>query len=520
MNSPFILRDPIQIVKLDIVGETLSTVVADVNRSKRIDQAELRRKQSVEADNQTLLNKRKELENLWANKPKTEAPKLAYTVKFPDEKELAVRPLPVQKVVGAPLPSHQDFVDWLCTQAAKEVRKLPGGKFLSQETLHDLCVLGVNAGLSSVPALKKYVKDHIRMPRFSSKSSKQVVAKAPKQQAIVRATPAMRSMSVSAPVAIGRRVASRNKPRFTNRNGNVTISHTEFIGNLYSSSSTLSYYVRNFVLNPGNVGTFPWLSTFASNFDKYKFHKVVMHIVSNQATSTAGRIGVGVDYDSTDPLPGDRGEFFSLTHHQETSPWDSIVMNVPIKPEEKFINSHTVSDSKLIDCGQIIIMSDQIVATTVNLADVIIEYVVELIQPQQAIFNTEIITGVHPTSFLDLTFVGPVIGRPRSTTSSTVLEFDVPVGYYVFSVNVYDAAAGSPVVTPTIHQSTGTMQVASTTTVSNAVGKFKAVGPESVIKLTYSGVAVISLERFNITISRVSATVFNTIDFEVAITTY
>jgi len=441
-------------------------------------------------------------------------PKLDSYVTFPDS---AVEIVPyTTPSTGALFPSKQGFVDWLCSKTVQEVRKLPGVSLIPKQILKNLCVLGVNSGLNTVPKLKKYVQKKLterRMARLTSKA-------APKQQNVVRAAPALRSMTVSAPVAISRRLASRNKPRFANRNGNVTISHTEFIGNLYSSDTTLSYYVRNFVLNPGNVGTFPWLSTFASNFDKYKFHKLVMHIVSNQATSTAGRIGVGVDYDSTDPLPGDRGEFFNLTHHQETSPWDSIIMNVPIKPEEKFINSHTVSDSKLIDCGQIIVMSDQIVATGVNLADVIIEYVVELIQPQQAIFNTEIITGIHPTSFLDLTFVGPVIGRPISTTSVTVLELLIPVGYYMFSLNTYDAAAGSPVATPTLHQAIGRMQLASTTTTSNAMGKIKSVGPESVIKITYSGVAVVSLERFNIMISRVSATVYNAIDFEVTMSTY
>jgi len=440
------------------------------------------------------------------------APKLAYTVKFPDEDELALVPQKPQSV-GAPLPSYQGFVNALCEKAAKAVRKVvPGGRFLPQELLRELCVLGVNAGFDTVPSLKSFVKAKLTSRRMARLTSK------PKA-VVQRVAPAMRTMSISAPVAIGKRVASRNKPKFLNKNGNVVISHTEFIGNLFSHGTTLLYNSTSFVINPGNLGTFPWLSTFASNFDKYKIHKLVVHLVSNQATSTAGRIGVGIDYDSTDPLPADRGEFFNLTHHQETSPWDSLILNVPIKPEEKFINSHTVSDSKLIDCGQIIVMADQIVATAANLADIIVEYVVELIQPQQAVFNTQVIAGVHPAAFTDLIVAGPVIGKLVTTTSTTVLEVAVPVGYYKVNAMVYDAAA-APVVAITIHAASGTHTYATGTHTTFDDAIIKATGPDSTIKFTFSVVGIVSLENLNLVLSRTSATVYNKFSYSDALSTY
>jgi len=440
-------------------------------------------------------------------------PNLASYVTFPDSEVAAVVPY-TKSSVGAPLPSVQGFTDWLCSKAVQEIRKLPGTSLVPKQLLKDLCVLGINSGLNTIPKLKQFVKSKLttrRMARLSSKPSSSQAAKV---------VPAMRSMSISAPVAIGKRVASRNKPRFLNKNGNVTISHTEFIGNLFSHGTTLLYNSANYVINPGNVGTFPWLSTFASNFDKYKIHKLAVHLVSNQATSTAGRIGVGIDYDSTDPMPADRGEFFNLTHHQETSPWDSLILNIPIKPEEKFVNSHTVSDSKLIDCGQIVVMADQIVATGANLADVIVEYVVELIQPQQAVYNTQILTGVHPSAFTDLTVVGPVIGKLVSTTSTTVLELSLPAGYYLVTSNVYDAAAGSPTAAITVHSASGTAGATGSTTFYNAIGVIKATGPDSKVKITYGAVAIVSLENVNITISRISAAVYVATAYTGGIGTY
>jgi len=503
VNSPVILRDPIQIEKLDIVGETLTTLVADVNRSKRIEKAELKRKQTVKADNQALLNKREELENLWANKPKSETPKLAYTVTFPkEENELALVPKINKLSLGAPLPSHQGFVDWLCEKAAKEVRKIvPGGSFLSQQLLQELCVLGIETGYRTIPALKHFVKS-----KLTSKRMARLTAKPQAARSVVPAgRAALSTRVVSAPVSMSRRISARNKPRFSNKSGNVTISHTEFVGNLFSDSVSLDFNATSFVINAGNTGTFPWLSTFASNFDKYKVHKLVVHLVSNQPTSIAGRIGVGIDYDSTDPLPADRGEFFNLTHHQETSPWDSLILNIPIKPEERFVNSHTATDSKLIDCGQIIVMADQIVATSSNLADIIVEYVIELIQPQQAIFMTQKVYSTAITSFANLNNAGPVIAKQVPTTSTTVLEFTVPTGYYLITFDAIDIEGGTPTLVPTVHAATGSKQTSGSSSSAMGFAQFKATGPDSSVKFTFGGTAISNLEHLQITFTRVSA---------------
>jgi len=443
-------------------------------------------------------------------------PNLASYVTFPDSEVAAVVPY-TNSGVGAPLPSAQGFTDWLCSKAVLEVRKLPGTSLIPKQLLKDLCVLGIKSGLNTIPKLKRFVQGKLATRRMAPipRSIKNSVSSSRSQ-----IVPAMRTMSVSAPVAISKRIAGRNKPRFSNKNGNVVISHTEFIGNLYSNSTTLVYNANSFVINPGNVGTFPWLSTFSANFDKYKLHKLVVHLVSNQPTSIAGRIGVGIDYDSTDPLPGDRGEFFNLTHHQETSPWDSIVMNIPVKPEEKFVNSHTVVDSKLIDCGQIVVMADQIVATSSNLADIIVEYVVELIQPQQAVFCTQLISGVHPAAFTELTTVGPVIGKLVATTSTTVLEISVPTGYFVFNVFLYDAAAGSPTVAVAVHSGAGTVYTTSSTSAFQVQGICKAVGPDSKLRFTLAGVAIVSLENLVVALTRTSAAVYNASTFVGALGTY
>jgi hypothetical protein len=438
------------------------------------------------------------------------SPKLASYVTFPDSEVAAIVPYAEKTAVGAHLPSNQGFVDWLCQKAVQEVRKLPLFGVVPKQLLKDLCVLGINSGIKSVPKLKQFVTEKLSSRRMARITSKPVVSSKRVPRSVVSAPSARNftSTTVSAPVSVSRRIGARNRPKFSNRTGNVVITHTEFIGNLYSSGTTLTYNASSYVINAGNFGTFPWLSTFSSNFDKYKMHKLVVHLVSNQPTSIAGRIGVGVDYDSTDPLPSDRGEFFNLTHHQETSPWDSLVFNVPIKPEEKFVNSHTTTDSKLIDCGQIVVMADQIVDTSANLADIIVEYTVELIQPQQAIFATQTFTGDNSATWSALSVYGPVLARMKPTTSTTVVEFTLPTGYYMANVMAYDAA-GTYTFVAALHDAVGRQFYMNDTNGFMKTGVFKVTGPDGKFRLTLGTLTLPDIDEMVISFTRISAAVYS-----------
>jgi len=352
----------------------------------------------------------------------------------------------------------------------------------------------------AVPALKVERVDHKGQYKMAPKKT-------------LSNTGAFKGVNVSnvrnAPAAISRRMNVVNQPKMrTSRNG-VVIHHKEYMSNIMSSAVTLSYNAVGFVLNPGKMSTFPWLSTMSCNFDKYKILRCSISLVSNQPTTVAGRIGVGFDYDSTDPLPVDRTDFFSLTHHAECSAWDSLVFPIPLRGGERFVNSHTVTDSKLIDYGQIVIMADQIVTTgtAINLGDAIIDYDVELIEPQQAIMSTQSVTGKNISSFTDLVTVGPSLGQQQHTTSTTTLDFLLSAGYYSISLNLYDFAGGTP--TAAIDHTTGT------------TGKFTYEGGANVfmineiihvinndgkLRIVFAGVTIANLEGIFIAITRMAPT--------------
>jgi hypothetical protein len=286
-----------------------------------------------------------------------------------------------------------------------------------------------------------------------------------------------------APVGISTTIGARKrKPRIVNMNdGSVVVSHSEMIGTLVSSGTTLTYKVDSYVANPGKPSIFPWLSTIATNYDKYKFRKLHVCLISSQPTSTAGRIGIGFDYDSTDPTPANRIEFFSLTSHVEATPWQSIELDIPVEGGTRFTNTHTTADSKLIDLGQVLLMSDQIVATNAVIADVIVSYEVELHHPQQAIFNSQFFSN-----FVDagLTSIGPSFVLEGVAGTNTV-DFTVPQGSWLVTYTFTGAGLTGPTGGTAFAQVPGSPTFFALSTATALIGFFRmdVTTPTAVITL-------------------------------------
>jgi hypothetical protein len=87
--------------------------------------------------------------------------------------------------------------------------------------------------------------------------------------------------------------------------GYMGIKHTEYIGDLIASGS--QFESQSYGINPGDSGTFPWLSSIAINFQHYKFRKLVFEyrpLVSEGTTAATntllsmGAVILGTQYDS------------------------------------------------------------------------------------------------------------------------------------------------------------------------------------------------------------------------------
>lgn len=462
--------------------------------------------------------------------------------------QVVTSPMSVVPTAPTPVVSASGNKDSAICQTAVWAATVAGlPPFLSQPA-YDLCVSTLpqakaflrEQGIRGTKALGNYLANTIksrfmagnkvtRAPRLAGTQrtgTKMPSVRTPGAASLTAPGPPYGRAIKAAPAAYSVRQRGSGRPRVKSSSRGMIINHSEMIGNLVSNATTLVFSATDFTVNPGKYSTFPWLSTIASNFDKYIMRKVVFHLVSNQPTSTGGKIGIGFDYDSTDPAPSDRNEFFSLTHHVECAPWDSVSLNVPLDNLPRFVNSHTTTDSKLIDCGQVCFMSDQVVATSTALADMIVEYEVELLEPQQAIYSTMVAYGSNVAAFSNLTVVGPVVASMVSTTSTTILEFSLPQGYYLLSFQAYDAGAGSPVIAVTGHNILTSAPYTSSgvgvgsTTQMDYIGKVATTANDCTIKLTFSGVTIDNLEKLTLVITRVSASAYRFPSYATGMATY
>jgi len=217
------------------------------------------------------------------------------------------------------------------------------------------------------------------------------------------------------------------------------------ISSAYVGAGTPTAFVAaGLTINAGKFATFPWLAVTATSYDRYRFRKIKFTYIPLVPTSTSGRVGLGYDYDSSDSPPSTRQDFFSLTRHSEGPVWAPCTLDIPVDSSIRFTNTHTTSDSKLIDLGQLIVLTDATSATASSaIGDIICEYEVELLDPQQPSYSTTLITAVNPAGPDDFTVKGPA-AVTFAYVSQTVLRLSLSPGKYLITTMIEDTGASTP----------------------------------------------------------------------------
>lgn len=325
-----------------------------------------------------------------------------------------------------------------------------------------------------------------------------------------------------APVSVSHNIRRSSKPRMTMRGECVTVRHSEMLGAILSgdpSSNVTAFRCFGLRANPGLTSIFPWLSTMAVNYEKYRFRQLRFTIVPLVATSFSGRIGVGFDYDSSDTAPGNRQEFYALTNHAEGMPWEATAIDVRCDNKYRFTGTHVAADNKLIDQGQVILMSDSIsggtIAAAIPLYDLIVDYEVELIEPQQSLFSTQLFQNSSLTSGAtlgvgtDATVVtGPSVLVSVVVTSASVLTINFPAGNYSFScmANWTSGAATATTATSTTN-ATVRVRTSAGSSFITIIGTLTATS-DAAVTVTLGTVAWgTNQNRFNLMVSRVTSSV-------------
>jgi len=97
-------------------------------------------------------------------------------------------------------------------------------------------------------------------------------------------------------------------------------------------AGTASTSITSFAINPGQVGTFPFLATIAQRFEKYVFTQLEFYYkreVSEFATAgQTGKVVLSADYDASDAPPTSKQQMMDTDPHVDGMPCENMVLVV------------------------------------------------------------------------------------------------------------------------------------------------------------------------------------------------
>lgn len=178
-------------------------------------------------------------------------------------------------------------------------------------------------------------------------------------------------------------------PTWTGQSKALRIHQMERIANVTANSTTAgAFKADSYVINPADSVTFPWLSSIAKLFDKYKFHKLRFFFVNNSPTSIAGNVTMAVDFDTLDSTPANGTQMTNLAKFSTFAPWKQEELSIPVnRPGNNswlftLDNQGTISsnmDLKTYNLGNFLISTEGISTTSYLVGYLCVEYDVELL---------------------------------------------------------------------------------------------------------------------------------------------
>lgn len=178
----------------------------------------------------------------------------------------------------------------------------------------------------------------------------------------------------------------------------VTISHKEYIGDLFAPSTGVAFANQTYKINPGLESTFPWLAQVAQNYVEYKIHQLIFTYKSTVAdfAASSGQVGqiIGVTQYDANQLPMiDKRQMMEYDASKSCKTSSNLIMGVECDPNKnagsagKFVRTTPVDaqkDLNTYDVGTFNLAVHDAPATYANqvLGEVWVSYTIELRKPK------------------------------------------------------------------------------------------------------------------------------------------
>jgi hypothetical protein len=220
-------------------------------------------------------------------------------------------------------------------------------------------------------------------------------------------------------------------PMFKSGLGTTRLRHREFITDVISSSTPGAFGITNYAINPGLVGTFPWLSSIANNYEQYQFHGLIFEFKTtssdalNSVNTALGTVVMATEYDVADSGFTNKQQMEAYEYSSSTKPSLSVVHPVECDPRqntlrELYVRSGDITrDPRFFDLGNFQIATVGLQGSAVNIGELWVSYDIELFKPKISTPLGVNIPSAHFTS-------GPLISTIFGTTVTRQVGSSIP----------------------------------------------------------------------------------------------
>jgi len=262
-------------------------------------------------------------------------------------------------------------------------------------------------------------------------------------------------------------------PTFARRGegGRVIVTHREYIGDI---SGSTAFATASFNINPGLPATFPWFSSLARMYQKWRALGMVWYFKSTSATAlnstntALGTVIMATQYDSTQPVFTNKLQMENYEFSDSVAPCNSGAHFIECSPatlpvSEMYIRSGALpagGDIRFNDLGVFTIATVGMQAAAV-IGELWCAYEIELSEPKELSTPLQALMGtLGNTSFSSTNPMGQAgytSGGNLSnllSTSGTALRFygsqgNCPVGTYMVTL-IWSGSGTATCVMPTI----------------------------------------------------------------------
>jgi hypothetical protein len=171
----------------------------------------------------------------------------------------------------------------------------------------------------------------------------------------------------------------------------MVVKHRAYLGDV--TGSTL-FSATTYTINPGNVSTFPWLSTIAIRFQEYRLLGMVFEFIPTCATAVSstntalGTVIMATQYNPNEPVFTSKLDMENSAYACSSTPFAPLVHPIECDPSKvlsnaRFIRTATtnVKEAQLYDWGNFTIATVGMQASNV-IGELWISFHIELMLPR------------------------------------------------------------------------------------------------------------------------------------------